>query len=303
MRILVSGSGGLIGGALTPALEAGGHEIVRLTRAPIAAGAAPRVPNWDPERRTIDRAALEGMDGVVHLAGEPILGRWTAAKKRRIADSRIVGTAVLAEALATLSRKPSVLVCASASGYYGDRGNELLTEDSMPGHGFLADVCRAWEAASEPARRAGIRVVHVRTGLVLSRAGGLLKTVLLPFRLGLGGPVGRGRAYWSWIAMDDLIQIYRFAIARNGLAGPVNAVAPNPVTNADFSRALASVLHRPAVLPVPPFALRLAFGHEAADEAMLAGARLVPARLLGHGFRFAFPDLEPALRHILMPDV
>lgn len=302
MRIAVSGGNGLIGSALIPVLETAGHQIVRLTRGGGPGPAAPGSVAWDPERGTIDRTALDGIDAVVHLAGEPILGRWTAAKKRGIADSRVVGTAVLAEALATLRRRPSVFVCASASGYYGDRGDEIITEDSAPGHGFLADVCRAWEAAAGPAMRAGIRVVFVRTGLVLARTGGLLKTVLLPFRLGLGGPLGRGRAYWSWIAMDDLLQIFRFALDHNGLAGPVNAVAPNPVTNAAFARTLGRVLHRPAVLPVPPVALRLAFGQEAADEAMLSGARLVPARLLACGFRFQFPELEPALRHVLMAD-
>ncbi len=297
MRILVSGSSGLIGSALVHALEAGGHSVVRLVRTP--ASAHRRSASWDPERREIDRAALDGVEAVVHLAGEPIFGRFTPGKRRRIAESRIVGTTVLAEAIAAMRTRPGVFVCASGAGYYGDRGDEPLTEGSALGRGFLAEVCGAWEAAAEPARRAGIRVVHVRTGLALALDGGLLKTMLLPFRLGLGGPIGRGQRYWSWIALDDLVAIYRFAIVRDSLAGAVNAAAPHPVTNAQFSRTLGRVLRRPAVLPVPPFALRLAFGREAAEEAMLSSARLVPARLQEAGFHFLYPELEPALRHVL----
>jgi uncharacterized protein (TIGR01777 family) len=297
MRILVSGSNGLIGTAVVHALEVGRHTAVRLVRGSLPEGGSGVL--WDPTRQTIDRAGLEGFDAVVHLAGEPILGRWTAEKKRRITNSRVVGTRLLAEALASLERRPAVLVCASAAGYYGDRGAEILTEDSTPGRGFLADVCQAWEAAADPARRAGIRVVHVRTGLVLARDGGLFKTLLLPFRLGLGGPIGQGKSYWSWIALDDLVATYRFAIARDGLSGAVNAAAPNPVTNGEFAHTLGAVLRRPAVLPVPPFALRLVFGREAADDAMLSGARLEPARLLEAGFRFQYPELEGALRHEL----
>lgn len=295
MRILVSGSSGLIGSALVRALEIGRHTVVRLVRNPDSAD--PTGVLWDPTRMTIDRAGLEGFDAVVHLAGEPLLGRWTAEKKRRIRDSRVVGTRFVAESLASLERRPTVLVCASAAGYYGDRGNEILTEESGPGRGFLADVAQAWEAAADPARRAGIRVVHLRTGLVLARDGGLLKVLLLPFRFGLGGPIGQGRSYWSWITLDDLVAAYRFAIARDGLSGAVNAAAPTPVTNGEFARMLGAALRRPAVLPVPPFALRLAFGREAADDAMLSGARLEPARLLEAGFRFQYPELEGALRH------
>ncbi len=296
MRVLVSGSRGLIGSALIPTLQLAGHDVGRLVRpgTPVRPGDV----TWDPDRHSIDNAA-EGVDGVVHLAGEPILGRWTAAKKQRISASRVGGTALIATALANLTRRPRVLVCASASGYYGDRGEELLTEESPPGSGFLAELCGAWEEAAAPARAAGIRVVHVRTGLALSAHGGLLGPLLLPFRLGLGGPIGRGRQYWSWIAIDDLVDVFRFALETNGLGGAVNAAAPNPVTNAEFSRTLGRVLRRPALLPVPPFALRLLFGREAADEAMLSGARLVPARLLATGFRFRYPELEAALRHVL----
>lgn len=296
MRILISGSTGLIASALIPALERSGNTVTRLVRGPSAA--APAVVAWDPIRQTIDRSALEGFDAVVHLAGEPLLGRWTAAKKRRIAESRVGSTRFLSESLAGLARRPAVLVCASAAGYYGDRGDEMLTEGSPRGVGYLADLCEQWEAAAEPARAAGTRIVHVRTGLALARNGGLLKTMLLPFRLGLGGPIGRGRAYWSWIAIDDLVAVYRFALARAELVGAIIAASPNPVTNADFTRALGAVLHRPTVLPVPPLALRIVFGGEAAGE-MLSGTRLSPARLLAAGFRFQYPDLEPALRHVL----
>jgi len=297
VRILVSGSSGLIGSALTRALASGSHTVVRLARSSVRVDGAS--VSWDPERQTIDRAGLEGFDAVVHLAGEPILGRWTAAKKRRIRDSRVLGTQLLAEALGSLAQRPSVLVCASAAGYYGDRGGEILTEDSTPGRGFLAGVAQAWESAAESARGAGIRVVHIRTGLVLARAGGLLKTILPPFQLGLGGPIGRGRSWWSWITLDDLVAAYRFAIVREGITGAVNAAAPNPVTNADFARMLGAVLKRPALLPVPPLALRLVFGREAADDAMLSGTRLHPARLLAAGFRFQYAELEAALRRVL----
>lgn len=296
MRVLISGSSGLIGSALRRSLVDGRHTVVRLVRGP-ASGDATTV-SWDPERQTIDRSGLEGCDAVVHLAGEPLLGRWTADKKRRIADSRVRGTKLIAEALASLTRRPGVLVCASAAGYYGNRGDEMLTEESTPGRGFLAEVVRAWESAADPARQVGIRVVHVRTGLVLARGGGLLKILLLPFQLGLGGPIGSGRSYWSWIALEDLIAAYRFAIARESISGAINAAAPNPVTNREFARTLGAVLGRPAVLPVPPVALRFVFGREAADD-MLAGFRLQPTRLQAAGFRFQFPDLEPALRHEL----
>ncbi len=300
MHVLVSGAGGLIGRSLVPALQGAGHQVSRLVRGGV--GTSPSDIAWSPERGSLDAKALEGVDGVVHLAGEPILGRWTAAKRARIRDSRVAGTALLARTVAGLARQPRVMVCASASGYYGDRGDELLTEESAPGSGFLADVCREWEAAALPARAAGIRVVCVRTGLALSRSGGLLGTLLLPFRLGLGGPIGRGTRYWSWIAIDDLVEVFRFALESHNLSGAVNAVAPHPLTNGEFARALGRVLSRPALLPVPPAALRLVFGREAANEAMLASARLVPARLLGAGFRFRFPDLEGALRHVIHAD-
>jgi uncharacterized protein (TIGR01777 family) len=297
MHVLVSGAGGLIGRSLVPALQGAGHQVSRLVRSRLGTSSGDIA--WSPGRDTLDAAALEGVDGVVHLAGEPILGRWTAAKRARIRDSRVSGTALLARTLAGLARKPSVLVCASASGYYGDRGDELLTEESAPGTGFLADVCREWEAAALPARQAGTRVAYVRTGLALARDGGLLGTLLLPFRLGLGGPIGRGGRFWSWIAIDDLVDVFRFALESHSLSGAVNAVAPHPLTNGEFARTLGRALSRPALVPVPPAALRLVFGREAANEAMLASARLVPARLLAAGFRFRYPELEGALRHVL----
>jgi uncharacterized protein (TIGR01777 family) len=211
-------------------------------------------------------------------------------------------TALLARSLAGLTGKPSVLVLITGSGYYGDRGDEVLTEESRGGSGFLSEVSREWERAALPASEAGVRVVSLRTGLVLDRRGGLLGPLLLPFRLGLGGPIGRGRRYWSWITIDDLIGVFRFALETLELSGPVNAASPNPVTNGEFTRVLGRVLRRPTIIPVPPFVLRLIFGHEAANEAMLTSARLVPARLLGAGFQFRFPDLEGALRHVLRRD-
>jgi uncharacterized protein (TIGR01777 family) len=293
MRVLVSGASGLIGSALVPYLAARGHTVARLVRREVDG------VRWDPAARTIDRAALEGFDAVVHLSGESVLARWTPAKQAAIRASRVDSTAFLAGVLAALDRKPAVLVTASAIGYYGDRGDEPLTEDSPPGSGFLADVCRAWEAAAEPATRAGIRTVQLRIGLPLTAAGGILGQLLLPFRLGLGGPVGRGAQWWSWIALEDLLGLFAFALDTGSLSGPVNGTAPHAVTNRDFAATLGRVLGRPAFLPVPPLALRLLFGSAAADGAMLTGCRVQPARAVRTGFRFAYPDLEPALRRAL----
>ena len=288
----------MVGSAIAHALEAARHSVVRLVRTSTISHDGTSVA-WDPERQTIDLQRLEGLDAVVHLAGEPILGRWTTAKKRRIAGSRVGGTELLATALAALEAKPRVFVCASGADYYGDAADAAQTEASPPGRGFLAELCQSWERAAEAARNAGIRTVHVRTGLSLARHGGVLKPLLLPFQLGLGGPIGRGRQYWSWIALDDLVAVYRFAIADESLAGAVNATAPNPVTNAEFARTLGRVLRRPAVIPLPPLALQLVFGREVAEETMLTGPRVAPARLLAAGFKFRYPDLEPALRHVL----
>ncbi len=298
--VAVTGSTGLVGAALTVALARGGHRVVRLVRS----GTATRAPGehtvrWDPGRGTIDAAGLEGVDAVVHLAGESIAsGRWTAAKRLRIRDSRVGATRVLAEALAGLERPPATLVAASAVGYYGDRGDEVLREESAPGGGFLADVCREWEAAAAPAARRGLRVVHMRIGMVLAATGGALAALLPPFRLGLGGPVGSGRQWMSWISLDDLVRAILHALATASLAGPINAVAPAPVTNREFARTLGRVLRRPAVLPLPAGAARLLLGRMA-DELLLASARVVPARLEAAGFTFGDATLERALRRLL----
>jgi len=254
---------------------------------------------WDPEAGAIDSGGLEGCDAVVHLAGENVgAGRWTAARKAAIRNSRVKGTRLLCEALANLARPPKTLVCASAIGYYGDRGEEVLTEESPPGAGFLPDVCREWEAAAEAAVRKGIRVVHLRIGMVLSPKGGALPRMLPPFRAGLGGVIGTGRQYVSWVALDDLTGIVLHALSREELRGPVNAVAPRPVTNRELTEALGKVLSRPTLLPVPSFALRLAVG-EMADPLLLASARVAPRRLEETGYRFRFPELRAALRHLL----
>lgn len=295
MRILVTGASGLIGGTLVPFLTTGGHEVVTLTRGRPRPGAV----TWDPERGTIDRAALEGLDAVVHLAGENIsTGRWTAAKKARIHDSRVHGTRALCEALAALQRPPKVLVAASAIGFYGNRGNDVVDEDSAPGGGFLADVCKEWEAATAPAAASGIRVVNMRFGVVLSGNGGALASMLTPFKLGAGGPIGGGEQYMSWIAVDDTADAILFALTTPALSGPVNAVAPTPVTNAEFARTLGAVLSRPAIVPMPAFAVRLLFG-EMGDELLLSSTRVEPHRLRAAGFTFRFPALEPTLRFLL----
>lgn len=295
LRILVTGAGGLIGSALVPYLTTGGHAVVRLGR---AAGGADAV-HWDPAAGTIDRAALEGVDAVVHLAGESVAGgRWTAEKKARIRDSRVDGTRLLADALAGLARPPKVLVSASAIGIYGDRGADVVREDSPPGAGFLADVCRAWEGATAAATARGIRVVHLRLGVVLSAAGGALATMLPPFMLGVGGPVGDGRQFLSWIALDDVLDAILFALTTPTVTGPVNAVAPRPVTNADFATTLGRVLGRPAFVPFPAAAVRLLFG-EMGEALLLASTRVEPARLAAAGFSFRHAELEPALRHLL----
>ena len=297
MKILVSGSGGLVGSALVASLAGGGSEVVRLVRSgPAVPGAA--LP-WDPGAGRIDSAGLEGFDGVVHLAGDNISsGRWNRAKKDRIRSSRVEGTRLLCETLSRLSRPPRALVCASAIGYYGSRGDEILREESAPGNDFLSEVCRAWEAAAEPAVRKGIRVVHLRFGVILSSSGGALARMLLPFRLGAGGVVGSGRQYMSWISLDDAVGALRHSLGTQALRGAANAVAPAPVTNREFTRILAAVLGRPALLRVPAFALRLAFG-EMADALLLSSARVEPARLTATGYRFRHPDLETALRHLL----
>lgn len=297
MRILVTGSSGFIGSALIPHLVATGHGVTRLVRS------APRPGGeevfWNPEAGKIDSASLEGFDAVVHLAGENIAaGRWTARRKARIRDSRITGTRLLAQTLAGLVKRSRALICSSAIGYYGNRGDEILKESSPPGADFLAGVCCEWEAAAGPAAGAGIRVVNLRTGIVLGREGGVLGKMLLPFQLGLGGKIGGGKQYMSWIAMDDLAGVFLHALRTDSLAGPVNAVAPQPVTNAEFTKTLGRILHRPTLFPMPAFAARLALG-EMADALLLSSARVEPARLVETGFQFRFRALEPAVRHVL----
>ena len=297
MQVAITGSSGLIGSALRRSLEASGHEVLPIVRGGTSSAPAIR---WDPGAGTIDGARLEGVDAVVHLAGESIGGaRWTEAKKARIRDSRVHGTRLIATTLATLSQPPRVLVSGSAVGFYGDRGDEVLTEASPGGTGFLADVVARWEAAAEPAERAGIRVPRIRTGIVLSRHGGALQKMLLPFKLGLGGRVGRGRQFWSWISIEDEIAAIRHVIENDQLDGPVNLTAPNPVTQGDFAATLARALGRPAFLPTPTLGLRALFGSELVAETLTGGQRVLPARLEASGFRFMHPTLDEALRAVL----
>lgn len=294
MNILVTGATGLVGSVLCPASEAAGHRVSILRR---AAGTS---PSWDPEAGIIDLGTPVPYEAVVHLAGENIGARWTRERKRRIRGSRVAGTKLLSEALAKLSPPPRVLVCASATGFYGDRADERLDEASPPGRGFLAETCRDWEAAAAPAIAAGIRVVHLRLGIVLAGQGGALAKMLPIFRLGLGGRLGKGRQFWSWIALPDVIAAILHALHCESLLGPVNVVSPQPATNGEFIAALARVLHRPAFFAVPGVAVRLLFG-EMGREALLASARVRPARLEASGFQFRFPDLDSALREALIP--
>lgn len=301
MKIIVTGSTGLIGSALVAALTARGDEVTRLVReksdATRAGGA--REVLWSPSRGELNAAELEGHDAAIHLAGDPIAeGRWTDEKKRRILESRVQGTTLLAGTLAKLKTPPPVLLTASAVGYYGDRGAEVLTETSTAGADFLAGVCREWEASTEAAKAAPIRVVHLRFGVVLSGEGGALTKMLTPFKLGVGGKIGSGTQYMSWIALDDAVGAILHALAHGELAGAVNVVAPRAVTNAEFTKTLGSVLNRPTLFAVPAFAARLAFG-EVADAALLASQRAEPAQLKATSYHFKYPELEGALRHAL----
>jgi uncharacterized protein (TIGR01777 family) len=298
MRVVVSGSHGLVGAALVSALQARGDLAVRLVRGePSPAG---EEIAWDPAAGTIDAASLEGFDAVVHLAGEGIARRrWSQGQRARIRASRVSATTLLARTLASLGRRPAVLVSASAVGYYGNRGDELIDEDSPPGEGFLAQVCTAWEGATAAAATAGIRVVRLRSGVVLARHGGILAPQLPLFKLGLGARLGSGRQYVSWITLEDEVQALLFALERASLSGPVNAVAPGPVTNDELTRAVARALHRPALLAVPAPILRCALGAGFADELLLASQRAWPRRLLENGFLFRYPDLGAALQALL----
>jgi uncharacterized protein (TIGR01777 family) len=296
LRIAVTGATGLIGRALVPFLRAGGHEVHRLVREKSAAKGTDLF--WNPATAQVDAAGLEGVDVVVHLAGENVGRRWTAARREAIVRSRVDGTALLARTLAGLRRPPRVFVSASAVGYYGDTGDRWVDDRSGPGKGFLAETCVAWERAADPARQAGIRVVHPRLGVVLTPAGGALARLLPLYRWGAGGPVGDGRQFFPWVAIDDVLRALHFAIGDAGLDGPFDVVAPGIVTSAEFARVLGRVLHRPAFLPAPAFALRAAFG-EMAEQVLLAGQRVRPRKLDERGFEFAYPELEGALRHLL----
>jgi uncharacterized protein len=294
LRVLLSGSSGLVGSALLSALRANGHEVKRLVRGAVTV--LDQIP-WNPAE-PLAPESVSGFDAVVHLAGESIVGRWTEAKKRRIMDSRVPATRYLAAALAKAQRRPRVFVCASAIGYYGDRGDEILREDSPSGEGFGAELCRQWEAAAQSAADAGIRTVQIRVGIVLSAAGGALRKMLPPFRMGVGGNMGSGLQWMSWVDLRDVVGAIQHLIAADAIHGPVNMVSPNPVRNAEFTKALASVLHRPAIFPMPAFAARLAFG-QMADELLLASQRVQPEKLTASGYKFQNPDLRSALESIL----
>jgi uncharacterized protein (TIGR01777 family) len=296
MTVAVTGSHGLIGSALVPALEAAGHTVVPLVRG----SARPGQIHWDPAAGVLDATLLAGVEGVVHLAGEGVADkRWTPEQKQRIRDSRVRSTDLLARRLVEIDPKPSVLVSGSAVGYYGNRGDEELTEQSSAGSDFLADVCRQWEAATRPAEQAGVRVAHIRTGIVLSGHGGALKAMLPLFKLGVGGKLGSGRFYQSWISIDDEVGAIRHALSTQSLSGPVNLGSPHPVTNAEFTRALGRVLRRPTVVAVPRFGLELVMGSGLVNGALLASQRMLPVKLQQSGYHFSRPDLEDALRSAL----
>lgn len=297
MKILISGSHGLVGKALGNSLVEDGHEVVRLVRKGHALN-QPEV-EWHPDQGRIDAQRLEGLDAVFHLAGESIAsGRWTDEKKREIRDSRTKGTTLLSETLAQLSQPPTVFVSASAIGYYGDRGDEELTEQSAPGKDFLSSVCVEWEASTRAAAEKGIRTVLARFGIILDPNGGALAKMLTPFRMGIGGRVGDGRQWMSWIALDDVVNALKFLLLDSAVHGPVNIVAPNPVTNAEFTKTLGRVLSRPTFFPVPAFGARLAFG-ELADALLLSSQKVDPSVLKDRGFAPYWPRLEPALQHLL----
>jgi uncharacterized protein (TIGR01777 family) len=297
MKILITGSSGLVGSALTSCLRNSGHQVTRLVRSAEALGTADLY--WEPANGVLNLEILEEFDAIIHLAGDNLAdGRWTDCKKARIRASRLVSTRLLCDTLTSLAHPPRVLASASAVGFYGDRAAEILTEESSAGIGFLAEVCQDWEAATAPAAQKGIRVVLMRFGVVLSAQGGALAKMLLPFKLGLGGRIGHGEQYWSWIALDDVVGAIVHALGNEQLSGPVNFVSPQPVTNREFTETLGNVLARPTFCAVPAFAARLALG-EMADAALLASTRVQPMKLLAAGYQYRHPQLAEALRQTL----
>ena len=297
MKLLLSGSHGLVGKALSKSLTKDGYEVINLVRRDRVYG-KPEI-EWHPNKGLLDASQIEGFDAVVHLAGESIAsGRWTDEKKRRIRESRVQGTTLLSQALARLSRPPLRFICASAIGYYGSRGDEVLTEESRAGNDFLSEVCVEWERATQPASEKGINTCMTRFGIILDKEGGALEKMLTPFRLGLGGKIGDGKQWMSWIALNDVVSALGFLLESSSMHGPVNIVAPNPVTNADFTKTLGKVLSRPTFLSVPAFAVRLAFG-EMADGLLLSSAKVEPKKLKDEGFKYRFPNLDAALSEVL----
>jgi uncharacterized protein (TIGR01777 family) len=294
VRILISGASGPIGAALVPFLQTREHMVKRLVRT--SATGQDQIL-WDPTR-PLPPDSVSGFDAVIHLAGESIVGRWTAGKKQRIRDSRTQGTGHLAQALVEAPQRPRVFISASAIGYYGDRGDEILREDSPSGGGFAAEICRQWEAATQPARKAGMRTAQMRFGVVMSADGGALPKMLPPFRLGLGGRLGTGHQWWSWVAVQDAVGAIDHVLNHDALQGPVNTVAPNPVSNAEFTKTLASIISRPDLFPMPAVAVRLVFG-QMGTELFLASQRVEPAKLIGSGYQFRYPDLRQTLEEIL----
>ncbi len=294
--VAISGASGMVGTALANGLRESGHTPVSITRRESEASGG---IIWNPASSRNDFSRLQTVSTVVHLAGENIAaGRWTPALKDRIRRSRIEGTRNLVQSIAGITQRPSTLICASATGFYGERGDTILDEDSPPGQGFLADVCGGWEKEAQAATELGLRVVNVRIGVVLSSKGGALSKMLLPFRLGAGGIIGTGKQYWSWIGLHDLVRIITFCIEQDSVHGPVNAVSPNSMTNYDFTKCLGHVLHRPTLFPLPAFMAKLMLG-EMAEELLLSSTRVTPKKLLAHGFEFQFPELAGCLEHEL----
>jgi len=292
MKIAIAGASGLVGSALIPILQSHGNQITRLVRS----SPKPGEIEWHPNQDEVSPQSLEGFETIINLAGENIAGgRWTDEQKRKIRDSRINGTHLLSEAVAKMNSKPGAFICASATGIYGDRDDETLDEQSESGGGFLAGVCREWEQATGPASKAGVRVVNLRMGPILAREGGMLSKLLTPFKMGMGGKVGSGKQYISWVALDDAVNAIKLAISDESIHGPINIVSPNPVRNEEFTKTLGHVLNRPTALAMPAFAARLAFG-EMADEMLLASQKVLPKRLTAAGFQFQYPTLESAMR-------